>query len=977
MRCRTSLRRSWPLSLGLWVLACTSEPGLSVRPLDASEAQAAAGSTEAVPARAWEHERSDIPVNPRIRFGALENGLRFAWAENPEPKDRCYVRLHVDVGSLAEEESERGMAHFLEHMAFNGSKNFEAGTLIEWFQSHGMAFGADTNAHTSFSETVYKLDLPEADEETLAEGLMVLRDFADGLLIESEEVENEKGVIDGEQRERDSAGFRVMMQELERQFAGTRIPVRLPIGTKEARDAFDDASVRAFYERWYRPDAMTLVVVGDLGELDPEALIEEAFASMQAPSEPLPAEPALGDLEGYRHTYSIHEEEIPSVTVTVARYVPWEEEPVTLANLLETLPLDYGRSMVNLRFSELAKEEGAPYLGASLGSASAFEAVDGELLRIQCAPERWQEALAFCEQELRRALEHGFQEAELEELRARSLRALDEAVDREPTAHSRVLLGQILNAAENRYVPADARTRREHLRPAVEALTVESCLEALREAWSEGEVSITTVGDLDLGDAAGERLAVAYRESAATPVTAGEEIVVSEFAYASDPSRTGTIVAREHVEDYDFVQLRFENGVAVNVKRTDFKEKEIATGAVFGEGLLTLAKDSAVVNWLAGRVFTSGGLDAHSRDDLRRLTAGRTVGVGFSVGEDGFRLGGSTTAEDLLLQCELMCAYLQAPGWRDEGLIQLRRSLPLYFEGLKHQHSGPYRTDFMPALHAGDPRVVHPSQEEIEALTMEDVRVWLAPELAEAPVEVSLVGDLDVEEAIAIAARTFGVLPKRRAWEEHEERRDLPPQRTGVVQEHRIETEVPKSLVMIVYPTTDGLQTDVRRRLSVLNTIVNDRLRLEVRERLGAAYSPGAGGQTSMVYPGVGMLTIQAMSDPDKVETLVEACLATADALAKEGVTAEEADRLREPVLAQLRDAKRRNGYWMGVLSEAQRRPERQADFRTIDGFYESYRAEDISPLAAQYLGRDRASILIVHPAQERAVEASAETGDG
>jgi len=186
----------------------------------------------------WPHESSDLQVDQRIHYGSLPNGMRFAWADNPEPNDRVYLRLHVNAGSFGETDTELGMAHFLEHMAFNGSENFEPGTLIEWFQEHGMSFGADTNAHTIFSETVYKLDMPDRDEATLRDGLKVMRDFAGGLDLLEAEVQAEKGVIDGEQRERDSAGFRAFVQVLNRQFAGTRYAVRMPIGTKEVRDEF-------------------------------------------------------------------------------------------------------------------------------------------------------------------------------------------------------------------------------------------------------------------------------------------------------------------------------------------------------------------------------------------------------------------------------------------------------------------------------------------------------------------------------------------------------------------------------------------------------------------------------------------------------------------------------------------------------------------------------------------------------------------
>ena len=315
--------------------------------------------TLVVAPRPWEHATSDVPVDPRVHFGALDNGLRWAWARNGEPQKRCYLRLHVDVGSLAEEQAELGMAHFLEHMAFNGSEHFPAGTLIEWFQKHGMAFGADTNAHTSFSETVYKLDLPNADEATLREGLLVLRDFADGLQLTQEEIDREKGVIDGEERERDSAGWRVFKRQLEQLFAGTRVAERLPVGKPEVRAGFTSASVGSFYRTWYRPDAMTLVAVGDLGTLDPAPLFAEFFADMRTPDVPLPEEPPIGRAARYDRVLAIHEPEIPSVSLSLERLEPWEEEPSTVAEWLEDIPLFYARNMLNLRFSELVKQESA------------------------------------------------------------------------------------------------------------------------------------------------------------------------------------------------------------------------------------------------------------------------------------------------------------------------------------------------------------------------------------------------------------------------------------------------------------------------------------------------------------------------------------------------------------------------------------------------------------------------------------------
>ena len=926
----------------------------------------AAAPTEAtarvLAARPWEHETSDVPVDPRIHFGDLDNGLRWAWAGNGEPQKRCYLRLHVDVGSLAEEASQLGMAHFLEHMAFNGSEHFAPGTLIEWFQAHGMAFGADTNAHTSFSETVYKLDLPNSDEQTLREGLLVMRDFADGIRFQQDEIDKEKGVIDGEERESDSADFRVFKRQLAVLFDGTRICDRLPIGKPEVRARFTAESVGDFYRTWYRPDAMTLVAVGDLGELDPVPLFEEFFGDMRRPASALPPEPPVGRASRFDHLLAIHEPEIPTVSLALERLLPWEEEPFTIAEWLEDLPLDYARSMLNLRFSELAKKESTPYLDAGVASAEVLDVFDGESLQISCAPEVWPEAFAVCEQELRRALQFGFGQAELDEVRAEELRGLDEAVERESTAHSVGLLEEILAAAEERYVPADARTSRSILRPVIEALTVEDCHAAFRAAWAQGELSITTSGNLDLGESAAERLLAAYHESTSVPVEPSAAETVTAFAYASRPELSGAVAERSEVEDLDFTMLRFENGVALNLKRTAFKEQQILVSARLGEGQLTLDPERAELEFVGQQVFNGAGLVAHSEDDLRRLTAGKLAGVSFGVEEDAFVLGGATTREDLALQFELLCAYLQAPGWRPEGLIQFRRGIPMMYEELAHQHQGPMITEFFPAIYSGDPRFGLPTQAQAAAVEIEDVRAWLAPHLAAAPLEVSVVGDLDVEETIAIAARTLGRLPTRRDWARFEERRVVPPLKSGVLQTHTIDTQVPKSLVMLVFPIPDGIDVQDRRRFNVLSSVVNDRLRLEVREKLGASYAPGSGTQQSTVYPGVGLLMIQAMSDPDKVDTLVAACLGVAQSLAEDGVTDEEIARLREPMLKQRRDAKRNNGYWMNVLSEAQREPGHLDDARSGDAFYESFTAAEITPLAQQYLQRERASVLVVNP---------------
>ncbi|MFN0006613.1 MAG: M16 family metallopeptidase [Planctomycetota bacterium] len=936
----------------LALVACTSQP------------QQAAEVRYAAAVRPWEHERSDIPVDPRIRFGRLDNGMRYAWVKNAEPKNRSCLRLHVDVGSLAEDDSERGMAHFLEHMAFNGTKDWPGTSLIEWFQQQGMAFGPDTNAMTGFSETVYEIDLPTSDPRSIGEGLSVFRGFVDGMLLDPQEVEDEKGVIDAEERERDSPNMRMLERSLEIELAGTRIPSRLPIGEKAVREEFTAESVRRFYRRWYRPEKLTLVLVGDFGDLDPTAMIAQTFADLQVPREKPLSEPAIGKPTFPRPFYSIEEDDASAVNISISRARPWEDRPDDLAHARRDLPLSFARQMLNLRLHELSKEEDAPFIGAGAGSLrdNGLRAEEGESLDIQCTGEKWAQALAACNVELRRALEKGFEDEEFAEVRADTLRSLDEAVDRERTRSSRNWATELVTASEDRHVPASAAAEREIYRPMIEALDAKACHEAYTEAWKRGEWVVSVSGNVDLGPDGEKALREAWEASLAIPVEAKESQADAPFAYSSDPTKSGAIASRSHQEEFDLHQVVFENGVKLHVKKTDFQEKQILAYALVGEGELSLDPKDRVLGIAASSVFTGGGLGAHDDDQIRRLTAGRRVGVGFDMGEQAFSVGGPTTREDLLLQCELMRAYLVDPGWREEGLRQLQQQIPVWFESFEHQPSGPLTLEFLPEFYSNDARARFPSRERFESLTTEQVRDWLRASLDAAPIDLVFIGDLDVDAVVDAAAKTFGTLPERRARDPHEERLKPVELQAGLRRDYAIETDDPKTFVMLAYPATDGRDAATRRRLHFLGSVLSDRLRVQIREKLGAAYSPSAGAQASESTPRDGWIAIQATAEPDKVAEVVEACLAAADEMATKGLTDEEIERQRKPVQAEIRERLRTNGYWLRALSGLHDGKDAFADMRTYATFVDSIGREELERLAREYLPKSRASVAVVAP---------------
>lgn len=927
---------------------------------------AKAAPAQAVPARKWEHETSDIPVNPRIRFINFNNGMRFAWMTNAEPKNRCYVRLHVNVGSLAEEESERGMAHFLEHMCFNGSKNFAAGTLVEWFQKHGMSFGADTNASTGFDETIYQLDLPNSDVKILEEGLTVMRDFADGLLLAENEVTDEKGVIDAEERERDSAQFRVLVKSLGIQFTGTRVGDRLPIGIKSIRDKFSSASVRKFYQRWYRPENMTLVIVGDLKDLNPETLVRAKFEDLKVPATPLEPTPPVGKCTYAQKEFYIYDKELSSVNIGITMARPWVDRPENTRTAVEDIPVDFARRMVNLRFSELAKKKDAPFVNASAGDARGLSAQlgirveEGESLNITSQPELWEKALARCEKELRRAVEFGFDESELNEVRANALRGIDESVEREKTRSSGSWLQEILDAAENRSVVTTAEISRKIVRPAIEKLTPEVCHEAFKKAWSEGTLIIGGYGNIELS-ADGKRLREIYDESRSKEVKKREKKVEIPFGYSSDPAKAGDVVSKTQNAEFDFTEVTFKNNVKLRVKKTDFQNNQVIVQAAIGEGMLTRENPDILYGLMTPIIYNGGGLGKHSVDDLRKINAGKQVGAGLEMSDDSFVISGGTTSKDITRQFELMAALLTDPGFRDDGLQQIQKIIPILFDRLKHDVGTVMQFNLAKDLY-NDPTKAFPPREAIESFTVDQIKTWIMPNLVDAPIDIVVVGDVDVDAVVAAASQTFGLLGPRRAMKRYEEHRKPVTIAMGKKFTYEAETEIPKVMIHIVYPTTDGREAATRRHMSWLGTLLSDRLRIDVREKLGATYSPRASATTSRIFPNDGFVAIDVESAPDKVDETIEACIASAERLAKGGITDDELNRAREPMVAQLRDAQRTNGYWLQNLAQLHTNPKSLDDLRTVKSFIDNLKPADLAPLAAKYLTRDRATVFVAKP---------------
>ncbi len=907
-------------------------------------------------------EASDLKPDPQALFGSMDNGFRYIIYPNAEPPGKFSVRLHIAAGSLMEDENQRGLAHFLEHMVFNGSKNFTPDELIPRMQRLGIQFGAHANAYTSFDETVYMLDLPNLEEKTVDLTFTVMRDFADGALLTEEEIDNERGVIISEKTSRDSVGYRMMLKQFEYLLPGSHLLQRVPIGSEEVIKTAERERFIDFYNRYYTPERMTFVVVGDLDPKEMEKRVRETFISMQNPENPGANPPKDIPPSGHGLRAEVFsDEEIPSDDITLYSLRAYTPKPDTSEHRIGRFPLAIANRILNRRFSILAKKEGSPILGGSAGRDVLFNMIEQGGIEVTPVEAKWEEAVPVLEQELRRAVTFGFTPAELEEAKANLINQAEEAVKRKATRRSPGIAMSFVEAIGSKKVFTTPETNLELVKKALADITSEDCQKAFNEFWDTEDLSLVLTTSKP-GDDKAAKLKALFLESRKTEVTAPTGDALVPFAY-TDFGPAGEVVEKSEIEELGATQLLLSNNLRVTLKQTDFQKNSISLNARFGAGQLTQPADCPGLDRFASVIFQAGGLGKHSADDLERILAGRNVSVGLSIDEASFNLAGRTTPEDLELQLQLVCASLTDPGFRPEAERLFKMSLPMLYNQLEHSMQGAM-VELTHYLHGGDFRFQLPSQEKFSSYSGERVREWLTPAFQSAPMQLTLVGDFDPATAIPLIEKTFGALAKREmTQDDFSERRQINfPARPGS-KTFTFDSKIPNAAAMAVWkiPAT-GKDVSTSRRFNLLASILSDRMREEIREKLGGSYSPRAGASPSEELE-LGFMQALAQVKPEETQKYGQLMIDLAHQMATDGVTADELNRSLKPIQSGLKESLRDNGYWLDtVLGDSHDKPWKIEWARQREKDYASIKVEELNALAKEYLNKDNALLFEIIP---------------
>lgn len=915
---------------------------------------AMAKDTTSAKAATWAQDLSDIAPDSSVTYGQLPNGMKYILMPNQQPPGRVSMRLHIAAGSLMERDDQRGVAHFLEHMVFNGSKNFpDSSQLIPKMQRLGIAFGAHANAYTSFDETVYMLDLPNNEADTLKLGFDVMRDFGDGAFLRNEEIDKERGVILAEKTSRDSVQMRLMEEQFKALLPEAKLGKRFPIGTEEIIKSAPRSAFTDFYNEYYTPSRMTFIYVGDFDAKEAEQRIISTFGSMKATTKP-GANPDLGKVsqgKGFQ-TLVMGDKEVSSTDITLLSLKPFERKPDTKATRAAKLPVSLANAILNRRFSILAKKENATISGGSAFKQELFDFTTMAGISVDAKNHDWQAALPVLEQEFRRAMEHGFTTNELEEVKANVINSYEQQVKAASSRKSPALASTLAKHVHMRAVFSTPADDLAILEESLKSITPETCHQAFKKFWETKDITLILTTNIEPKneDTTLEEL---YTKSQSVKVAAPEKKAAVSFAY-TDFGPEGKIAKKEHVKDLDITQVHFHNGCSCNIKKTDFTKNSISMTTRVGDGKLTMPKDKPGLDIFASSVFSIGGLGKHSADDLRSILAGKNAAVNFAVAEDAFTLSGATTPEDLELQLQLLCAYLTDPGLRPEAERLFKAQLPMIYSQLKHTQAGAQQ-EIGAYLHGGDPRFVFPTEEQAKALSVDDIKSWIVPALKNDALELSIVGDLDEETILPILARTIGALPKRATTKpDLSEARVLKNLPTPPLEKrYSFESRIPTGSAMVVWkgPGLDKDSIGTTRRMGILSSILSNRMREKIREELGEAYSPYSGFQPEEAYKDLGYMMAVSPGKPEQAEKVGKIIVGIGQKLADEGISKDELTRALTPKLSMMKKTLRENSYWLGtVMSRSQEQPYRMDWARQRDADYSSITVDEINALAKKYL---------------------------
>lgn len=854
-----------------------------------------------------------LPIDARITHGRLANGLSYYVLPHKKPERRAQVWLAVNAGSVLEDDDQRGLAHFTEHMAFNGTRRFPEHALTNFLEKSGVRFGADLNAYTSFDETVYTLQVPTDDAALFAQSFSVLRDWADGVSFDPAQVEQERSVVLEEWRLGRGAGMRLFDKQVKTLFHGSKYAERITIGQPEVIQHASRDTLLRYYHDWYRPDLMAVIAVGDFDAKDVEARIQSEFATVK--SAPKPRARPIVTLPPHADTLvSVETDpEMPVASVSIVTKLPHRAE-ASARDYRRKLGEHLFNAMLNERFEELSRKPNSPFLGANSSTSMLTRATDVFRQSAAIKEDAALPAFSALLEEVLRVERHGFLPSELERAKTRLLRRFEHAVKERDKTDARDFAAEIVRNFMQQETMPGAEAELLLVQKFLPSFTIEE-LNQLGKTMSGGSRVILVSGPSQMAKPSAETLLALSRELRARDVSAYAE-ADSQLTLMPDAPTPGVIVATSAISELGISEWRFKNGVRVIAKPTAFANDDVRMSA-FSNGGTSLAKDADFASArFADTVVSQGGLGSFDAFTLQKALAGKLASVSPHIAELEEGLSGRASSADLTLLFQLVHLSMTAPR-RDEQAFSVWRAREL--ERASHRLLSPelnFAEEMQAITTQGHLRRRPVTPELLQQVDLDKALSFYKDRFGDASdFNFVFVGNFTLEQLKPLTELYLGSLPARGRKERWRDVQVKWPD--GVTTKTVLRGHEPKSLVTLSFHGKATFSREADADLHALRDVLRLRLHEVLREDMGGVYGVQVNAGISRRPRQEYTLSISFGCLPENVEKLESASFETIHALQQDGVS--------EDYLVKVKEARRRshetelsdNGYWLRELQRA------------------------------------------------------------
>ena len=907
--------------------------------------------------------KTTIPVDPTVRIGVLENGLKYYIKKNNKPEDRAELRIGLNAGSILEDEDQQGLAHFVEHMAFNGSTNFKKNELVDYLESVGTKFGPDLNAYTSFDETVYMLQVRTDDEEKMLTGLTVLEDWAGGISFDHEEIDKERGVVISEWRSRLSPDQRMQQKTFPVMYNNSHYAKRLPIGKPEIIENAEYEVVKRFYKDWYRPNLMCVSVVGsvDLDMMENE--IKTRFGKLKNPENQ--RERTKFNVPRHKETLvSIADDEEASFTRVRLTYKHDNIEVKNLEDYRSNLVRSLYNRMLNARLDELAEAENPPYTFAYSGYGSDVGDIDSYNCFAFCQEGGAPAALATLTRENERVLRHGFNASEMERMKIEMIKGAERGLkEKDKTESKRLAMRYVYNYLDNNPIPSPEQTLELYKRfiPSIKVeeinglaknwITEENRVVVITGPKKEGLAPVTEAEVLSiLGDVANE------------DIEPYEDNVSDEPLIANDLV-SGKITGEETIDQIDTKILTLSNGVRVYLKQTTFKNDQISMNAISegGQSLYTDA-DYPTVRF-AARVMQEAGLGNFDWTQLTKKLAGKRASVSAYIGDYYEGVNGDCSPDDLETFMQLVHLTFTAPKKDEKSLNSYISKEKSVYKNILSNPAYYFRDQAMKIKFNNNKRMGFPKAEDLDKIDLDRAHEIYTERFADADdFTFMFVGNFDEQKLRPLLEKYIGSLPSINEAEKMGNFNiDYVP---GKIEKNITKGKAPKTFIDMTFHGDFDYNSKNKYALRSLVDVMKIKMRESMREDKGGVYGVRVSQSTSKKPEENYNIGISFNTEPAKADELIKTAMKdiknTTEELTDESYLVKVKEMQRQSMIKDMKE----NRFWQRVISDSVRNGSdlSKISLEEFEKSINSLDAQMIQNAAKQYFDMDNFIQIVMSP---------------